>query len=350
MDKQPIQQLHLSSDGTRLLSISGGEFLALENSPFQRPVYDYIIWNTISGEIIWNKTTSNYFDATISPDGKYFLNFENKTIISIVSGVTLVPISGTYFDWTVNGKYFVTAQDNQIIIWNATNFTKIKTIPINESIRKIALSPDSSKLAVEIHEETQNSLRVIDIHTGNSTYLYNYSEYSVFNIQYVSWSNDGKKIQIVKREFTPDNSYDLSEHYKLIIWDIPNKYIFYNISFNFDIGKMAMNRLVAAVFGKYIIYDYEKSELIFYNLTDIETVVDTNQNFLTAFDLSSDYSIIAIGEKGIIEIRNASTGLLNKTLHTPVYEIERPIPGFESAIFFFAIALILFWKHRNKSK
>lgn len=79
----------------------------------------------------------------------------------------------------------------------------------------------------------------------------------------------------------------------------------------------------------------------------METVINTPQNFQN-FDLSYDESIVAIGSKGIIEIRNATTGSLINTLKTPVYEIKRSIPGFEIIIIIGAIALVIFWKRRRR--
>lgn len=76
-------------------------------------------------------------------------------------------------------------------------------------------------------------------------------------------------------------------------------------------------------------------------------MINTHQNFRN-FDLSYDESIMAIGAKGIIEIRNATTGSLINTLKTPVYEIKRPIPGFEIIILIGAIALVIFWKRKRR--
>jgi len=356
MDRQPIQQFHLSSNGTRLLSISGGMPLVPIKKYSLNYVFDYIIWNTTSGNIIWNRTLSNYYsaktfsyyyDAKISPDGRYFINIENNTIASIESGETVAHFSGTYYDWTENGKYFVTVEDKQIYIWNATNFTKIKTIPINETIRRIALFPDESKLIVEIHKQTQNSLQIIDVLSGNLTYLYNYSGNTGYNIQYLTLSKDENKLQMIKYESISHTSSDYFDNYILIIWNISDKNILYNHTFK---NKMDQNELTGAGFGKYIIFDSKKSQLIFYNLTGVETVVNTNQNFLQNFDLSYDESIMAIGSKGIIEVRNATTGLLINTLKTPVYEIERPIPGFEIIIVLGAIASILVFIRLRRKK
>jgi hypothetical protein len=347
MDRQPTIQLHLSSDGTKLLSISGGMPLVPVKKYQLHYVYDYIIWNTTSGKIIWNTTVSNYqnpktyldyYYATISPDGRYFINIDNNSLIAIESGETNVYFSGTYYDWTGNGKYFVTMEDQQITIWNAMNFTKIKMIPINGKVGKITLSQDGSKLFVEIHTQTQSSLQLIDVLFGNSTSLYNYTGSGwAYNIKYLTLSKDGNKLQMIKYESTSNTSSHYFDNYLLTIWNISDKKILYNYTFKIE---WSQNILFGAEFGKYITFDSKKSQLIFYNLTGVETAINTNQNFRN-FDLSYDESIMAIGAKGTIEIRNATTGLLINTLKTPVYEIERPIPGFEIIIVFGAIASVL---------
>lgn len=223
MDRQPIQYLHLSSNGTRLLSISGGmPLVSVKNRPnYDR--FDYIIWNTTTGKILWNTSLSNYYhpetilyyqDAIISPDGRYFINIGNNSIISIESGEIITHFSGVYYYWTGNGKYFVTVEDQQITIWNATNFTKIKTIPINEKVGKIALSQDESKLFIEIHTQTQSSLQLIDVLSGNSTYLYNYSGNGwAYNIKYLTLSKDGNKLQMIRYESISNTSSHYFDNY-----------------------------------------------------------------------------------------------------------------------------------------
>ena len=94
MDRQPIQQLQLSSDGSFLLSISGGAAnLASENKSEFKQIYDYIIWDTSSGKQIWNRTTTNYDDIRISLDGKYVEDPLDQSIRSVASGEALAYVS-----------------------------------------------------------------------------------------------------------------------------------------------------------------------------------------------------------------------------------------------------------------
>jgi hypothetical protein len=348
MDRQPVEHLYLSSDGNRLLSISGGmSLVSVKNRPnYHR--FDYIIWNTTTGKILWNTSLSNYYhpetilyyqDATISPDGRYFINIDNNSIISVESG-KITHFSGTYYYWTVNGKYFITVQGELVIIWDTTNFTKIKTILINETIRKVILTPDKSKLIVELHNQTMNSIQVIDVVTGNSTCIYNYSVDGEYNIQYLILSNDFKKLQMIKYE---SSSHSIN-NYLLIIWNITNKKILYNDTFKTESSK---NTLIDAEFGKYIIFNATKSQLIVYNLTSIVTILNVQQKYFS-FSLSYDESIMCIGDKGVIEIRNSTTGRLLNSLRTPVYEIKRSIPGFEIVILIGAMALVIFWKRKRR--
>jgi hypothetical protein len=345
--RQPIRQLHLSFDGSRLVSISGGMHLASEETHDYNQIYDHIIWNTSSGKIIWNETTPDYFDTKISPNGEYSISSMSNSIISVTSGENIINFSGTYYDWSANGNFFVTINENLVNIWNATNFSIMKTIPMHGSVRKIALSPDGSRLAVDVHEQKQNSLLLINVSSENSTAFYNYSEYSVYNIQYLSWPKNGDELQMVKYELTSHTSSDYADDYKLIIWNISDKNILYNLSFKYEMGKMAMNKLADVEFGKYVIYDYEKSKLISYNLTGLETVINMNQNFLNNFDLSYDGTLMALGSNGIIKIINVMTGKTINTLQTPQYEIIRPIPGFELILLIIAMALILIWKRKR---
>jgi len=344
--RQGIIDINLSSDGSRLLSISGGR--PVISSESERPVYffDFIIWNTATGNIIWNDTSANSYHLYLSPNGEYFVNADNNRIYSIPSGDELGTYYGNFLDWSANGNIFVTANDNFIYIWNTKNFSQIQSLAYNR-LWMTALSPNGSKIVVVPSNKGQKLMSVINISNDNLTYLFNDT---VDRVQFLSWSKDGNKLQMIRHVVIPSSGPDYYLNYRLIIWNVSDGDILHNISIRYELDRMASNKLMGSIFGKYMIYDDEKSQLLFFNLTGLETSFNIESTNINDFDLSYDEQILATGTKGIIKIRDANTGEMINTLYTPIYEIERAIPGFEISALLCAFALILYFKRMRNQK
>lgn len=345
MDRQPIQQLHLSSDGSFLLSISGGVAnLASENKSEFKQIYDYIIWNTSSGNPIWNRTTTNRDDIRISPDGKYVEDPLDQSIRSISSGEALTYCPGIPYDWSSDGDFFVIADSQSIHVLSTSNYSIIQTIPVNGSINMIALSSDGSKVAVEMSQEQKKTLMLFDVLSMKSTVLYDFSNYSVYEIKFLSWSSNKNQLQMIEDDYTRNSSL---KHYYQIIWNVSddNNVTITTIE---DFGGLHY-RIVDAIFGKYITLEHPQPQQSQFKLYDFDGVknVYSYEYYISKISLSSDGSIIACSYNGLINIINTTTGKTIKTLYPPQYEIKRSIPGFEVIIFLCAILLLIFWKHRQ---
>jgi len=346
MDRQPIRQLHLSSDGSFLLSISGGAAnLASENKSEFKQIYDYIIWNTSSGNPIWNRTTTNHDDIRISPDGKYVEDPLNQSIQSIALRKALTYCPGMPYDWSADGNFFVMADSQSIHVLSTPNYSIIQTIPVNGSVKTIAFSYDGSKIAVELYRQQNKSLMLIDVLSMNSTLLYDFSKYSVSEIQFLSWSNSRNQLQMIENDFTRNSS--LSHLYQ-IIWNVSD-YDNVTVSTIADLGSLRYN-IVEAIFGKFITLERpqpQQSQLKLYDLEGVKNVYHY-ENYVGQVSMSSDGNIIAYSNDGLIKIINATTGKTIRTLYPPQYELVRLIPGFEMIILLCALLLLIFWKHRKK--
>lgn len=343
MDRQPIRQLHLSSDGSFLLSISGGAAnLASENKSKFKQIYDYIIWNTSSGNQIWNRTTTNYDDIRISPDGKYVEDPLDQSIRSIASGEALTYCPGMPYDWSADGNFFVMADSQSIRVLSTTNYSIIQTIPVNGSVKTIAVSYDGSKIAVELFRQQNKSLMLFDVLSMNSTLLYDFSKYSVSEIQFLSWSNSRNQLQMIEDDFTRNSS--LSHLYQ-IIWNVSDNGNV-NVSAIEDLGGLYYY-IADAIFGKYITDERPQSQLKLYDLGKVKNVFHY-ENYVRRVSMSSDGNFIAYSNNKLIKIINATTGKTIRTLYTPQYELKRLIPGFEMIILLCALLLLSFWKHRKK--
>lgn len=342
MSGQPIRQLHLSSDGSFLLSISGGAAnLASENKSEFKQIYDYIIWNTSSGNPIWNRTTKNYDDIRISPDGKYVEDPLDQSIRSITSGEALTYCPGLPYDWSADGNFFVKAGSQSIYVMSTSNYSIIQTIPVNGSIHMIALSSDGSKVAVELSREQNKTLRLIDAQTMKSTVLYDFSNYSVYEIKFLSWSFDKNQLQMIEDDYTRNSSL---KHYYQIIWNVSDDDNITVSTFE-DLGGLRYN-IVEAIFGKYITLAHPQTQQSQFQLYDLDGVknVYSYEQYISKISLSSDGNIIACSYNGLIDIINTTTGKAIKILSPPQYEFKRAIPGFEIIILLCAILLFVIWK------
>lgn len=345
MDRQPIRQLHLSSDGSFLLSISGGAHLASENKSEYKQIYDYIIWNTSSGNQIWNRTTTKYDDIRISPDGKYVEDPLDQSIQSITSGGAFTYCPGMPYDWSADGDFFVMADSCSIYVLSTTNYSIVQTIPVNGSVKTIAFSYDGSKIAVELFKQQNKSLTLIDVLSMNSTLLYDFSNYSVYEIKFLSWSTSKNQIQMIEDDYTRNSSL---KHYYQITWNVSDNDNV-TVSTIEDLGGLRYN-IVEAIFGKYITLERPQPQQSQFKLYDLDGVknVYSYENYISEVSLSSDGNIIAYSNDGLINIINATTGKTIRTLSPPQYEFKRLIPGFEMIILLCAFFVIIFLKHRKK--
>jgi hypothetical protein len=342
MGRQPINQLHLSSDGNFVLSISGGVSNLAPKSDDNR-IYDYIIWNTTSGKPIWNITTRNYnyINIRISPDGKYVEDPRDQTIRSIASWKTLTSCSGMPYDWSANGDFFIKADSQSIYLLSTSNYSVIQTIPVNGTVKTIALSYDGSKIAVEVNQQQNTSLILIDVPSKNSVLLYDFSTYSYFEINFLSWSNSRNQLQMIEHDFTRNSSLS---HFNQIIWNVSDNNTI-AISTIKDLGNVGYI-ITDTIFSKYITNDRTQSQLKVYDLGGSINVFPY-EKYVGQATMSSDGNSIAYSNEGLIKIINTTTGKTIRTLYPPQYELVRMIPGFEMIIFLCAFLLFIFWKHRQ---
>ncbi len=347
--RQPVIAVKLSSDGSRLLSVSGGEPVVSSQNTAHDYVFDYIVWNMDSGDIIWNETTQESYSAgsskyvAISPNGNYLVGRGN--IISIQSGQPIASYTGRFLDWSANNTMFVTTDDHSLTyVYTATNFSLIRTLHYRPV--KAAFSPTGTKLAI-VYGNDQISLVVIDISSGDVTYVYHYVNYA-FHDKYLSWSEDETQLQLVRSVFKPYNSSDHTREYSVRIWNISDNSIVHNLSFTTEYTDTVSSRLLTCSFGKYLVYETEyrvhTSKFLFYNLTGLQTQFDFGSS---VFDISYDGIKIAVGSD-VVQIRNATTGEVINIVQPPEYELVRPMPGFEFFIVLCAIPLIVFWGYRKK--
>jgi len=340
--RQPIEYLSLSSDGSRLLSISGDH-----NIVGNKPIYDYIVWDTSSGEILWNETLMGVSQPILlSPNGKYLIKPENHSIYSI-NGEIIAEYTGQYLGWS--DDRFFTEENSSIYVWDAINFTKIKTITFEGSENIISISPS---MFAAIREKETPIISIIDISSENATYLWNMTLNRIKTPSWaktpsLSWSKNGNRIQIIQF-ITSQESYK-SQEYRLTIWNASDGKILYNTSFDFYRGKVGCNSLLYRTFGNYIIFDYDESLLKLYSLSGLEKTFDCSR--LECFDWSYDKKIMAFGYEGIIEIRNATTWVLISTLKTPLYEyeIKGPIPFPSISYLLVGIVILALIIRRRKS-
>lgn len=332
--RRPIWHLSLSDDGSRVLSITEDSF---HISPINGNITrgrDLQVWDTRTGELLWSEYPAKFSkeweydsvhgfqeEAYLSPDGKYIIK-KNSSVYNVSSGEVVANLLGYYKDWTVNNKFIVTAEYNNIHIWDATNFSKIRTISINKSIYEVyaaAISPDGNKLCyITRSEKGSYIISMVDISSEDIRCLWNRTINN--SIGDLSWSNNADSIQMVRRPtgfVYPD--------YRVTIFNASNGNVKEKLFFKFEQGKLNL-----------------------YNLSGLKKTFNVDFGYISTLDLSRDGNIIALGsEEGVIEIRNFTTGEPITTLKTPLREIVRPTPGFELIFTICALVLILFWKRKR---
>lgn len=355
--RQSVQNLQLSSDGKKLLTSSVTTQFA---SPYASDKYEnyieYIFWDVYNGTILRSEQSNHIQDIYLSPSGSYYINDTDKTIMSPFTG-RIVSYIGKYQDWAENNDFFITSENNQIYLWNANNFTIKRTITMNQSIWKVSISPTSTKIVAFYNTPTYILLSIIDISQDNTVYLWNKTIESQTSF---SWSNDGKKIQIISGQSTENYSI---ERCNLTIWNATNGEILKYLLFEYKLDKWAYNQIIFTSYGKYVIDDNENKELRIYNFSGLERTINYTYQRIKGFAWSQDAMTLAFGTTdGDIEIRNASTGDLIITLETPLYKYVQPfvLHPFYSlfiipitifiAVFVIAVVILLLNKRKNNKK
>ena len=233
------------------------------------------------------------------------------------------------------------ADSQSIYLFSTSNYSVIQTIPVNGTVKKIALSYDGSKIAEELNQQQNTSLILIDVPSKNSALLYDFSTYSHFEINFLSWSNSANQLQMIENDFTRNNS--ISHSYQIIwnISDADNN----TISTFEDLGGLRYG-IVEAIFGKYITLERPQPQQSLLKIYDFNGVINlfSYEHYVSSVSMSSDGNIIAYSTGGLINIINATTGKTIRTLYPPQYELVRMIPGFETIIFLCALFVPIFCK------
>jgi WD40 repeat protein len=192
----------------------------------------YIIWNKAGTQVttqykhnqtaIWDATSGKLLRSLYmmplawSPDGtlmanRYYNNITGEAVrISYVSNDTLVGVVGGGYraSWSPDGGS-IAIYDYQLSIWNTTNFTMVKEIPLR-NIESFAWSPDSSKIATLDEDDV---VKIWDVKTAEvlitiqATLYYHWSSL-------IQWSPDGTRIATT-------GDYNMTR-----IWGEPKPHVF----------------------------------------------------------------------------------------------------------------------------
>jgi hypothetical protein len=269
-----------------------------------------------------------------------------------LSNERIATYSGKYRDWAENNNYFITTNsNNSIYFWNTINYTITKILTYNEKISQISISPDNLLLAIT----DLNNFSIIDSSQDNL------SLWAIPRKNFISssWSPNGKSIQI----FETDPK--LISGCNLTIRDGKNGSIlnYLYVPSTFYSRQFPFSQLIFSTFGKYAVNDISNSTLKIYNLSEVERIMKNSggENIYVVWSWDRTTMLICDKLKGIIEVRNASTGDLINILETPMYIYTKsfsPHPFFIYFIFpaigvllFFIILLIVYkYYHYYKNK
>jgi len=330
-----------SNDNSRLFVFSEGRHIvSLEPD---ESIYEYYVWDIDTGEVIWNKTTFEYVDLTLSPGGEYLINNYNDSIFSLSLNRYMGNQFGEHIIWAQDGKSFITYNETNISIWETINFTLIHSI-IYDNAEKILPSVDGSKIAIIPEGNGIKTLSVINITNNNSVYVFNTSISN--NAESVIWSEDGSELQIVSRIsgiiFGSGGDY---VPYNVVVWNITNNTLVQNTSFKHYFGEHGNNGLEEIWFGKYVVSDFDNNQLVVYSFDGKK---EQTYGFLDYERWSYDKELLAYYSyiDGNIKILNTTTNKIIRTFALPTYEFKRMIPGFEIIPVVCAVALVLFWKRK----
>ncbi len=337
--------ISFSNDNSRLFAYCQGDGqLIVSLEPYEY-ICELYVWDINTGEVIWNKTTSEYINMKLSPDGNYLINNYNNSIFSISLNKYVEQDFGDHITWAQDGKSYITYNDTNIFIWETINFSLINSVTYNNA-EKIIPSFDGSKIVIIPDGEGTKTLSVINIANNNSIYIFNTSVTD--RSESIIWSEDGNEIQIVSR--IPGWHSDSGQHYisyDVFVWNITNNILIQNTSFNHYFGEHGNNGILDIWFGEYVVRDFDQHHIIVYNFDGEK--IQTYEYYQSPV-YSYDKKLVAYCSDGNIKILNTATGKIIRTFSLPTYEFERMIPGFEVIILMAAIGFILFFKQRKKFK
>lgn len=332
------QNTSFSNDNSRLFVCSEGRnIVSLEPD---ESIYEYYVWDINTGEVIWNKTTSEYIDLTFSPYGKYLINNDNDSIFSLSLDKYIGQFGG-HIIWAQDGKSFITCNETNIFIWETTNFTLTNSI-IYYNAERIIPTFDGSKIAIVPDIDGIKTLSVMKITNSESTYVFNTSIRD--NFASIIWSEDGNELQIVSSAF--DKHYTGHWPYSVFVWNVTDNTPIQNTTYIHYSGKQGNNELKEIWFGKFVENDFDNHQTVVYS---IDGKKEKTYEFLYYEAWSYDKKLVAYYSHWDIKILNTTTNKIIRTFALPTYEFKRLIPGFELILVIAGMALVLFWKRkRNK--
>jgi hypothetical protein len=338
-------QLSFSSDNARLFVHSqGSQIVNVEPHPGFLATYQ--IWNLSSGTLLWNTTSSQNAEMTLSPDGGLLSNMDNKSIFSLQSNTYLGTYVGGHFVWMMNGNSFITADKTRLYVWDATHVTITKTI-FYSNASQIIPSYDGSMIAVVPQGKGVKTLSVIDIALTNVTYLFTTPISD--ELTSIVWSADGNELQLTS--WIRQTGYHDSLPYQVSVWNPITGRLIQNTSFTHYYGAVhGDNALLEIWLGEYVVDDFDHTQIIVYNITT------GGKEHIYGYDIephpiewSPDKTLMAYQKDGNIEIKNTSTGKIVQRLSLPRYELKRSIPGYECVLMFCAIAVFVVLRHKRRN-
>lgn len=363
IDRPSIEHLSLSTDNSKLISIS--EYLPTDYGSSGRDVQ---LWDLNSGQKIW-ATNSGLGVSLIgsytflSPNGSHLVVYD--LIYDVTSGINLFEeFLGSVNDWSKDGSKLAIDYNNYIEIWNTINFTKIKTISLNDSVWfpiRMRFSPDGEEIAYL--SEGKKSIAILNLSTSNINCLentsINFTKCPGRDVPKIRWSPDGSKIGL---EYVHGN-YSSIDYY-IFIWNTLNGSLLQELHLNIDTLP-----IILCNFKKYgylktsIEHPDEYSTIIkgasfeIHNLTTGQKLLELEVGRLdtSVYECSYDGNILVTGNlDGTTKIWNVSTGKLLQSFTTS----ERAIysHGFRGAsrvcylifvlIGVIAIISIILWKRK----
>jgi hypothetical protein len=335
-------QISFSSDNARLFVHSeGSQIVTVEPHPGFLATYQ--VWNLSSGTLLWNTTSSQNAEMMLSPDGEFLSNADSKSIFSLQSNTSLGTYVGDYFVWVMNRNSFITADETQLYVWDATHVTITKTIAYPNA-SQIIPSYDGSRIAVVPQGKGEKTLSVIGITLNNATYLFNTSVSETLTS--VVWSPDGTKLQLTS--WIRQIGYHNNLPYQVSVWDPRTTRLIQNTSFIHYYGEQGDNELLEIWFGEFVINDFDHKQIIVYNFTGEKEHIYGYDSLNNNVVWSNDKTLMAYQKQGEIEIINTSTGKIVRGLPLPIYELKRSIPGFEGILVFCAIAFFVVLRHKRQ--
>jgi len=269
-------------------------------------------------------------------------------IINYMTGEKIIDFKGIFEKWSSDGRFFLTSYTTDFLskcynftIWDASNFSKIQTIPVNKYNCQITFSPDGTKIAFV-----------------GGRYPY---ELTVVNYSKISWcilQNNFLDIEVKYISF-PDISWSLDD--KICFFcKIENTHELFTFNFSNEssfekktmIGENNRHYILSSNCEKYVGLDYYNGSAMIFNKSGLINVIEFESNNPSVFTWSDEKDIIAMGNMtGIIEMRNTTNGEVVNKLETPIRKIRRSMP-FPSVTYLISIFLVLaiLWKEKNKSR